>query len=76
MFERANVWLQNFPRCELIDIETTDKKVLNVNDIYCASMSFVDEDEPILATHLKGLRWATLSLQSLDNIHLPVCFSF
>ena len=56
MVERANTWLSKFARFELVNVETVDKKVIYSRDVYSPSLVFTDEDGPILATHLKGLR--------------------
>ncbi|ELT90238.1 hypothetical protein CAPTEDRAFT_197757 [Capitella teleta] len=56
LVERANRWLNQFPECSLISIETTDKKVIDVSDIYSSSTYFTDDEDLVLATHIKGLR--------------------
>jgi len=56
VFSRASAWLAKFPQYQIIDIETTNKKVIYVKDIRSATMCFIDEDEPSLAVDIKGLR--------------------
>ena len=56
LVSKANRWLRQFDSYELVSCETVDKKVTYVKDIYSAAMYFMEEDGPILATHIKGLR--------------------
>ena len=57
LVERGNRWLRQFTDFELISVETADKKVRLVHDIYSASMIYQDEENATpMATHIKGLR--------------------
>ena len=56
LVSKANKWLRQFYTYQLVSCETVDKKAIYVKDVYSAAMYFMDEDGPVLATHIKGLR--------------------
>ena len=56
LVKRANTWLQQNAKLELITCETVDKKILTTRDVNTCDMFYSDPHGPTAACLIKGLR--------------------